>query len=405
MDEAKSQTKAQGGALKGIKVLDCSRVLAGPYCTMMLGDYGAEVIKVEAPQGDDTRRWGPPWASGESAYFLSTNRNKKSLTLNLKHKEGLSILHRLLADADVFLENFKVGTAAKMGIDFATLHEQYPKLIYCSISGYGQTGPSRHWPGYDFAIQAQGGIMSITGPASGPPSKVGVAIVDITAGLYATSAILAALHHRQHTGLGQYIDIALFDAQLGWLANIAQNALITGETPEPMGNAHPNIVPYQTFATADGWLALAIGNDIQYERFCLRAGCVSLWQDQRFQTNASRVTHRSELVPLLQEVFAQSPTAHWLKLLREASIPCAPIQDIKEALNDPQARARDMLQEVPHPTIGMLPLVGPVAKLSQTPASIRDAPPLLGQHNESILSSLGFDEDAIDALKREGVII
>ncbi len=393
-------------ALAGIRVLDLSRVLAGPFCTMLLADYGAEVIKVEAPgRGDDTRHWGPPWAGGESAYFLAVNRNKRSLTLNLKHEEGRRILRELVARSDVLIENFKVGTTRRLGLDYESLRPLNPGLIYCSITGYGQTGPYRDRPGYDFVIQAEGGIMSITGPAEGEPHKVGVAIVDITAGLFAATAILAALHHRERTGEGQYIDVALLDAQVAWLANVAQNYLVSGETPRRYGNAHPNIVPYEVFPTADGYIAVGIGNDRQYRRFCQVAGRMDLWEDERFQTNPGRVEHREELVPRLQALFRTRPTAAWLELLHEAKIPAGPINDVAQVLNDPHVLARGMVQTVDHPTAGTIRLVGPVAKLSATPAAIRRPPPLLGQHTEEILTGLlGYDEEAITHLRAEGVI-
>ncbi len=393
-------------ALADIRVLDLSRVLAGPFCTMLLADFGADVIKVEAPgRGDDTRHWGPPWAGGESAYFLSVNRNKRSITLNLKHERGRQILLDLVARSDVFIENFKVGTAKRLGLDYETLREINPRLIYCSITGYGQTGPYRDRPGYDFVIQAEGGIMSITGPADGEPHKVGVAIVDITAGLFAATAILAALHHRERTGEGQYIDIALLDAQVGWLANVAQNYLVSGEVPKRYGNAHPNIVPYEVFPTADGYIAVGIGNDRQYRRFCELTGRMDLWEDGRFQTNPGRVEHRDELIPRLRELFRTRTTAEWLALLREAKISAAPINNVAQVLNDPHVLARGMVQTVRHPTAGELKLVGPVPKLSATPAAIRRPPPLLGEHTVEVLTELlGYDEETVSRLHEEGVV-
>jgi formyl-CoA transferase len=393
-------------ALQDVRIIDLSRVLAGPYCSMLLADYGAEVIKIELPGvGDGTRQWGPPWQGGESAYFLSVNRNKRSLTLDLKAPEGLAILKQLLRDADVLLENFKPGALARMGLDAERLAELNPGLIVASISGYGQTGPYRDRPGYDFAIQAEGGIMSITGPAEGDPHKVGVAIVDITAGLYAASAILAALRHRDRTGEGQWIDVALLDAQIGWLANVAHNYFATGETPARYGNAHPNIVPYETFPTADGALALAIGSDAQYRRFCELAGRPDLWADARFQSNAGRVAHRAELIPLLQEVIKVEKTAVWVARLSAANIPAGAINDVPTALNNPQVRAREMVQTVQHPTAGAIQLLGPVAKLSRTPAQARTAPPLLGADTEEILRTrLGYTAAQIADLRKKKVI-
>nr|WP_290669239.1 CaiB/BaiF CoA-transferase family protein [Ardenticatena sp.] len=394
------------GALDGIRVLDFTRVLAGPFCTMLLGDYGAEIVKIEAPQrGDDTRQWGPPWAGGESAYFLAVNRNKRSLTLNLKHPEGRELARALAAHADVLIENFKVGTMAKWGLGYEDIRAINPGIVYCSITGYGQTGPYRDRPGYDFIIQAQGGIMSITGPADGEPHKVGVAIVDITAGLFAATAILAALRHRDKTGEGQYIDVALLDSQIAWLANVAQNYLVSGEVPRRYGNAHPNIVPYEVFPTADGYVAVGIGNDQQYRRFCEVAGCPELWEDPRFQTNPGRVNHRDELVPRLRDVFRQRPTQAWIDLLVVHKIPVAPINTVAEALNDPQVRARDMVQQVVHPTAGLLDLLAPVAKLSSTPAQIHSPPPLLGEQSADVLHDwLGLSAEEIATLRKQGVI-
>ncbi len=393
-------------ALSNIRVIDLSRILAGPYCTMLLADYGAEVIKIEQPgMGDGTRQWGPPWVDGESAYFLSVNRNKKSVTLNLKSDIGRVILKKLIADADIFIENFKVGDMKRMGLDYETLCQDNPRLIYCSISGYGQTGPYRKRPGYDFMIQAQGGIMSISGPADGEPHKVGVAIVDITAGLFASNAIFAALHHREKTGEGQYIDVALLDTQVAWLANVAHNYFATGDPPKRYGNAHANIVPYEAFPTADGYIALAVGSDGQYHKFCRVVERPDLWEDARFQTNAGRVEHRGQLVPKLQDLFRTRSTDVWIALLIETGIPVGPINDIPTILNDPQIAAREMVQEVEHRTAGTIKLLGPVAKLSKTPAQINGAPPTLGADTEAVLHErLNFSPEQITALREEGVI-
>lgn len=386
-------------SLNHLKVIDLSRVLAGPYCTMLLADYGAEVIKIEQPGlGDGTRQWGPPWVGDQSAYFLTVNRNKKSMTLNLRAPEGREILFKLLESADVLVENFKVGKLAEMGLDFATLAKRFPQLVYCSITGYGQTGPDKDRAGYDFMIQAEGGIMSITGPEEGPPSKVGVAIVDITAGLFASHAILAALIARGKTGQGQHIDVSLLDAQVAWLANVAHNYLATGERPGRYGNAHANIVPYQTFATADGHLALAVGTDRQFKLLCELADRPDLWAETRFQTNPGRVAHRDQLIPQLSAIIKNRTTAAWLALLRPAGIPAGAIKHIDEVLTDPHVQARKMVQQIDHPTAGAINLLGPVAKLSLTPAQIASPPPLLGQHNREILQSLGYHQAEIEAL-------
>ena len=400
------------GALSNLLILDLSRVLAGPYATMMLGDLGARVIKIEQPgRGDDTRRWGPPFtANGESAYFLCVNRNKESMTLNLKSAEGRAILLELVKRADVLVENFKVGTMEELGLDFSSLHEVNPALIYCSITGYGQTGPYAHRPGYDIAIEAEAGIMSITGPAdtadnNGEPYKVGVAIVDITAGMNAVIAILAALHHRTLTGLGQHIDIALYDTQLSWLANVASSYLISGEAPKRVGNAHASIVPYQTVSTADGWLMLAVGNDGQFARLCNVIGRPEWATDERFATNPARVAHRSTLIPALEAVLQTRPKAEWYALLTAAEVPCSPVNDIPTALADPHTAARQMVQTVNHPITGSIPLIGPAAKMSATPPQIRSAPPLLGEHTNPILGSiLDYTNEQVALLRTKGVI-
>ncbi len=396
----------QSGALSDLLILDLSRILAGPYCSMMLGDLGATVIKVERPgTGDGSRQWGPPWAGEESAYFISVNRNKQSLALDLEQEEGREIVGSLASKADVLIENFKVGTMAGWGLGYEQLRDVNSALIYCSITGYGQTGPYRERPGYDFMIQAQGGVMSITGPAEGPPYKVGVAIVDISAGLYAAIAILAALHDRARSGLGQHIDIALLDSQIAWLANVASNYLVTGEPPGRFGNAHPNIVPYETFEASDGWFALAVGNDRQYRRLCAVIERPDLGEDPRFETNAQRVQHRDVLVPSLGEAFRRRPVAAWLADLLAADIPCAPINSIDRVLTDPQAIHREMVVEVEHPEAGSLKLTGSPLKLGRTPPQYRQPPPTLGQHSEAILKRLlSYDDGKIRSLRAKGVI-
>ncbi len=393
-------------ALAGLRVIDFSRVLAGPYCTMLLADLGADVIKVEHPQGgDDTRQWGPPWLDGESAYFLSVNRNKRSLTLNLKHPKGRELAHQLAISADILVENFKVGTMAKYGLDYETLSQQNPGVIYCSITGYGQNGPDRDHAGYDFIVQAEAGLMSIIGPPEGPPYKVGVAIVDITAGMFASHAILAALYSRQQTGRGQMIDIALLDSQIAWLANVAQNYLVSGQAPKRYGNAHPNIVPYEVFQTSDGYLALGVGNDKQYQRLCDVAGRTDLRDDARFQTNPGRVTFRDELIPKLQEVFRSRPTATWIEQLSAKGIPVGPINDIPTVMQHPQVQARQMVQIIQRPDGKDVPQLGPVAKYSATPARIYRHPPALGEHSQEILrQDLNLADHEIEELILEKVI-
>ncbi len=400
------------GSLSDILVLDLSRVLAGPYATMLLGDFGARVIKVEQPgSGDDTRRWGPPFtANGESAYFFSANRNKESITIDLKHPQGQALVRELAGQADVLVENFKAGTLDRLGLGFSSLHEKNPGLIYCAITGYGQTGPYRDRPGYDTIIQAQGGVMSITGPVDseddpGDPFKVGVAIVDVSTGLHATVAILAALHHRTQTGQGQYIDIALFDTQLSWLVNVASAYLVSGQAPKRYGNAHASIVPYQTMPTADGWLMLAVGNDGQFAALCQALNVEELSKDARFATNPQRVQHRAVLIPLLEARFRTHSTAYWQEQLLAAGVPCGPVNDIPSALADPQALARQMVQVVEHPVTGSVPLLGPVAKLSTTPAQIRSAPPLLGEQTDQILYELlGYTTERVAELRQNKVI-
>ena len=398
-------------ALTHITVLDLSRVLAGPYATMTLGDYGAEVIKIEQPgRGDDSRHWGPPFTDGgQSAYFLCANRNKRSLTLNLKTEAGRTIFRRLAVQADVVVENFKAGGMERMGLGYESLRSDNPGLIYCAITGYGQTGPDRALPGYDTVIQAQGGIMSITGPTSGgtdgEPYKVGVAIVDITAGLQAAVAILTALQHRERKGEGQYIDIALFDTQLSWLANVASGYLLSGDPPRRYGNAHGTVVPYQTFATADGHLMLAVGNDGQFATLAKVVGEPTWVDDERFATNPARVQFRDLLIPALADHFRRCTTDEWIQRLRAAGVPCGPVNDIPTALTTPQAEHRQMVQTVTDGNGDRIPLVGPVPKLDKTPAYIFRPPPLLGEHTKELLQEkLALTAEEIEALRDSGVV-
>ena len=394
------------GCLTGLRVLDLSRVLAGPFCTQLLGDLGAEIIKIEPPgQGDDTRHWGPPWFHGESAYFLCCNRNKKSVTVNFKQPQGRELIQRLAGLSDVVVENFKVGALRPYGLDYAALRSINSRLVYCSITGYGQDGPYQNLPGYDFIIQAQGGVMSITGEAEGEPCKVGVAIADIMSGMYAANAILAALFHRERSGAGQHIDLALFDAQVSWLANVAMNHLISGEPPRRYGNAHPNLVPYQVFKTLDSFLAVGVGNDAQFRRLCAALDRSDLAEHPDYQTNPQRVERREPLIAQLQGAFQQQPNAVWLDKMAQAQIPAAPINSVPQALHDPQIQFRGMVQNVQHASGEALPLLGPVPKFSHTPAAIRLSPPLLGQHTREVLCDLlGLNETSLAELRSNQVV-
>jgi len=393
--------------LSDLTVLDLSRVLAGPYCSMMLGDLGADVIKVERPElGDDTRHWDPPSAGGEAAYYLCVNRNKRSLTVNLKEAEGREIIRELARKSDILIENYKVGTLDKMGLGYEEIKKINPGIIYCSITGFGQNGPYKDKPGYDFMIQGMGGIMSFTGDPEGPPMKVGVAIVDITAGLFASSAILAALRHREKTGVGQFIDIALLDSVVAWLANVGSNYLISGQLPRRFGNAHPNIVPYEPFMAGDGvYIALAVGNDPQWRKLCKLAGIEELAEDPRFATNAARVNHREDLIPIIQKKMLDRPAEEWLQVLDENKIPCGPINTLDKVFSDPQVLAREMVADVPHPTAESFKMVASPMKFTETPCEITRHPPLLGEHTDEILKEmLDFSEERIASLKASGTI-
>ncbi len=392
--------------LEGIRILDLSRVLAGPYCTMLLGDLGAEVIKVERPgTGDDTRAWGPPFAGGESAYYLCANRNKKSITVNLKSATGQEIIRHLAQVSDVLVENFKVGELTELGLGYDQLKTLNPGLIYCSITGYGQTGPDSDLPGYDFIIQGRGGVMSITGEPDGEPMKVGVAVVDITAGLFAANAIQAALLARVRTGQGQAIDISLLDAQVAWLANVASNYLVSGQRPGRFGNGHPTIVPYQSFRARDGFFCLAVGNDGQWQKLCRRLGHQELAEDRRFATNPARVQQREALISILQDIFSTQDIAFWLREIAAAGIPCGPVQAIDQVFADPQVLARDMVWTVPHPTAGEVRLTGSPLKLSETPVAYRAHPPLLGEHTDEVLTSLlAYSMEEVAQLRAEGIV-
>ncbi|AUJ25412.1 CaiB/BaiF CoA transferase family protein [Virgibacillus dokdonensis] len=375
------------GALEHIRVLDLSRVLAGPYCTMIMGDLGAEIIKVEAPGGsDETRKWGPPFQEEVSAYYLCANRNKKSITLDLKSASGAEKIKQLVKESDVIIHNFKTGTMERFGLSYHTLSSINPKLIYCSITGFGETGPFKDLPGYDFIIQAMSGLMSITGDEQTGPQKMGVAITDVLTGMYATIGIQAALLERSKSKQGQKLDIALYDAAVSALVNIGSNYFMSGEIPSQLGNQHANIVPYQTFHTKDGEMVIAAGNDRQFQMLCDILGAASLKTDPKFKTNPDRVANRNELVPLLQQLFLQQPTAYWLKECRQQSIPCGPIQNMAEVARDSQLLARDMFVQMKHPTAGEIHLIGSPLKLSRTPVSYRYHPPNAGEHNQMILN-------------------
>ena len=409
------------GALDGVRVLDLSRVLAGPWCTQTLADLGAEVIKVERPSGnghpggDDTRGWGPPFLkdragqdTAEAAYFLGANRNKQSVTIDISRPEGQALIRRMALQCDVMVENFKVGDMARYGLDAASMLAAQPQLVYCSITGFGQTGPYRDRAGYDYAVQGMGGLMSVTGERDdlpgGGPQKVGVAVADLFTGMYATVAILAALRHRDATGQGQAIDMALLDTQVAMLANLGANYLVTGQAPRRAGNAHQNIVPYQVFEVADGHLILAVGNDGQFERFCNVAGEPALARDPRFTVNANRVRNRATLVPLLEPLMRQRTRADWLAALEQAKVPCGPINDLGDVFADPQVLERGMRVPVQHPLTDTLQLVASPMKLSKTPVALRQPPPLLGQHTDHVLAKLGVDAAERLHLRARGVL-
>ena len=404
------------GALSHIRVLDLSRILAGPWAGQILADLGADVIKVERPgPGDDTRGWGPPWIKNDqgqdtsvAAYYLCANRNKRSITVDITQPEGQDIVRQLAAQSDVVLENFKLGGLKQYGLGYDSLKAVNPRLVYCSITGFGQDGPYAPRAGYDFLIQGLGGLMSITGRPDGEPGagpmKVGVALTDILTGLYATNAVLAALAWREQSGEGQYIDMALLDVQVACLANQAMNYLATGNSPRRMGNAHPSIVPYQDFPTADGHMILAIGNDGQFARFCEVAGRPELAADARFATNRARVENRAELIPLLNEITVTRTTAEWIAQLEARAVPCGPINGLAEVFVDPQVQARGLAVKMPHPEAGEVPLVASPIRLSKTPVEYRRAPPLVGEHTDEILADLGVDAAGIAGLRERGVV-
>jgi len=410
-------TSLQKKALGHIRILDLTRVLAGPWCAQNFADLGAEVIKVERPgNGDDTRSWGPPYLrdkngdnTTEAAYYLAANRGKQAITVDISTPEGQEIIRKLTAQSDVVLENYKVGQLKKYGLDYASLKEIKPDLIYCSITGFGQNGPYAHRAGYDFIVQGMGGFMSLTGERDelpgGGPQKAGVAIADLMTGMYATIAVMAALTHRDRTGEGQYIDMALLDVQVAMLANMNTNYLASGKPPVRWGNAHPNIVPYQTFATSDGHIIVAAGNDGQYKKFVAAGGEEQLASDERFSTNPARVANREVLIPLLTDMVKRKSRQEWISLLEEAGVPCGPINRLDDVFNDPQVKARGMQITLPHPTAGSVKLVGSPMKLSATPPDYQAPPPLLGQHTDQILKSvLGYDDEQLNQFRQRGII-
>ena len=401
-------TNEPTGPLKGLKVFDLTRVLAGPTCVQMLADLGADVIKIEKPgSGDDTRGFTPPVMPGtqESAYFIGANRNKRSVTLDLAKPEGQAIALELIASSDILVENFKVGALAKYGLGYEQLHARFPGLIYCSITGFGQTGPYAARPGYDSLIQAMGGVMSLTGEPDGQPQKVGIPLADLFAGLYGCIGILAALRHKEATGLGQQVDIGMLDTHVAWLANQGMNYLATGENPPRLGNQHPNIVPYQVFATADGHVVLSIGNDPTFERFCRNVGLDDLVADARFATNAARVQNRQLVTDTLAPVLRSHPTAWWVERLEALSIACGPINKLAEVFADPQVQARGAVREMEHGSGAKVKVIANPVRLSETPADYRLPPPILGEHTDSVLrESLGLDEARLKQLRANGVI-
>jgi glutaryl-CoA transferase len=391
--------------LSDLKVIDLSRILAGPLCAMLLGDLGADVIKVERPdRGDDTRAWGPPFAGGESAYFLHVNRNKRSLTLNLNKQAGRSILARLIKSADVVIDNFKQGTLSKWGFDETWFEKEAPHVVRCTISGYGTTGPGAGIPGYDFITQAESGLMAITGESDGEPMKLGVAIVDYCAGLMATISILAAIESRNQTGRGQSTEVALHDTGLQMLAAIASNHLISGEPAERYGNGHPNLVPYRTFDAADGIFALGIGNDTLFRTMCGIVGHPEWAEDPRFARNQDRVVNREAIEMLIEDVMLTRDKAYWISVFREAGIPCGRVNTVSEALSDPLVADREVVTEVEHPTIGMMRTLGLPIRLDSSPTEIRRHPPLLGEHTDEILGELGYSAEDVARLRSGGEV-
>jgi len=394
------------GPLEGIRVVDLTRILAGPYCTMMLGDMGAEVIKIENPDGgDDTRSWGPPFLNGVSTYFLSINRNKKSLTLNLKDERGKGLLRDLIRKGDVMVENFRPGALEKLGFSWEEIHRLNPRMIFASLSGFGQTGPRKSEPGFDVVIQGEGGVMSITGDPDGPPTKVGASVADITAGMLAAQGVMLALYHREKTGVGQMVDVSMLDGQVALLTYHANGYFATGRVPPRRGNRHPSITPYETYSCRDGYFNLGVGNDSLWRRFCDAMGLESVKEAPRFAVNKDRVNNREELQQILDAFFAEKTVAETLEALRGAGIPCGPINDLGQALTEPQVLAREMVVDIHAPVAGPTKVTGVPIKLSATPGAVRTPPPALGQHTEEVLEAvLGLDEAQRSALRETGAV-
>ena len=393
-------------ALEGIRVLDLTRALAGPFCTLMLGDNGADVIKVEMPgSGDDTRKWGPPFIGEESAYFLSINRSKRSLTLNLREPQAKEIFLKLAESSDVVVENFTPGVMERFGLGYDEVKQTNPKIVYCSISGFGQDGPYRNRPAYDQIMQGISGLMSITGEPDGEPQKIGIAVTDIGAGMWSAFAIMAALHHREQHGEGQYIDVSMMDAQVAWLTYQAAYFFANGEPPKRMGAAHPTLVPYQAFMCQDGkYINVAVGSERIWGRFCQGVHREDLQNDPEYAVNSDRVRNRAKLVPMLQEYFLTRPVADWVEDLQEANVPCGPINDLADVFADPQVLARNMYLEIPHPTLGSIKQTGLPIKFSLTPGGLDRHPPLLGEHNQEILQDLGYSVAQVDKMKENAII-
>ena len=393
-------------ALQDIQVLDLTRALAGPFCTLMLGDYGADVVKIEIPEtGDDTRHWGPPFIGEESAYFLSINRNKRSLTLNFKESEAIQIFLKLVQKADVVVENFTPGVMKRFGLDYESVKAINPSIIYCSISGFGQDGPYQNRPAYDQIMQGVSGLMSITGEPDGEPQKVGIAVSDIGAGMWAAFAVMTALHHRTNSGDGQHIDISMLDAQVAWMTYQAAYFFANEEPPKRLGAAHPTLVPYQAFMSQDGkYVNVAVGSERLWDRFCEGIGKMDLKDNHNFAQNGDRVRNRSILVPLLQEYFLTQPAKHWLDALQAVNVPAGPINDLADVFSDPQILHREMLVEIPHPILKSIKQTGLPLKFSVTPGSFDRHPPLLGEHNQEILNSIGYSNEEIDGLTKNSVI-